>query len=183
MSTASKIEWTETTWNPATGCDRISPGCDNCYALTLAKRLKAMGNPKYQADGDPRTSGPGFGVTVHEAVLDLPRRWRIPRMVFVDSMSDLSVGIDGASAAPWVALPLVRMATGSRRGARQMSGMWLPVSPSSAMGDFEQAKFTHPLSGAGPRVIGGVGGPPRVGLVAGGSWGVRLPPLRAPPVR
>ncbi len=51
MSTASKIEWTETTWNPITGCDRISPGCDNCYALTLAKRLKAMGSAKYQNDG------------------------------------------------------------------------------------------------------------------------------------
>lgn len=85
----SSIEWTEATWNPTTGCDRISPGCDNCYALTLAKRLKAMGNPKYQVDGDPRTSGPGFGVTVHEDALDLPRRWHGPRTVFVDSMSDL----------------------------------------------------------------------------------------------
>jgi protein gp37 len=51
MSTRSTIEWTETTWNPTTGCDRISPGCDNCYALTLAKRLKAMGSAKYQASG------------------------------------------------------------------------------------------------------------------------------------
>ena len=89
MADKSSIEWTEATWNPTTGCDRISPGCDNCYALTLAKRLKAMGNPKYQVDGDPRTSGPGFGVTVHEDALDLPRRWRVPRTVFVDSMSDL----------------------------------------------------------------------------------------------
>jgi protein gp37 len=63
LSTATKIEWTEVTWNPTTGCDRISPGCDNCYALTLAKRLKAMGQVKYQRDGGPRTSGPGFGVT------------------------------------------------------------------------------------------------------------------------
>jgi protein gp37 len=85
----SSIEWTEATWNPTTGCDRISAGCDNCYALTLAKRLKAMGNPKYQLDGDPRTSGPGFGVQVHEDALDLPRRWRSPRTVFVNSMSDL----------------------------------------------------------------------------------------------
>ena len=85
----SSIEWTEATWNPTTGCDRISPGCDNCYALTLAKRLKAMGNPKYQVDGDPRTSGPGFGVQVHEDALDLPARWRAPRTIFVDSMSDL----------------------------------------------------------------------------------------------
>ena len=85
----SAIEWTEATWNPTTGCDRISPGCDNCYALTLAKRLKAMGSPKYQTDGDPRTSGPGFGVAVHEDALDTPLRWREPRTVFVNSMSDL----------------------------------------------------------------------------------------------
>jgi protein gp37 len=57
--------------------------------LTLAKRLKAMGNAKYQVDGDPRTSGPGFGVSVHEEALDVPRRWRAPRTVFVNSMSDL----------------------------------------------------------------------------------------------
>ena len=58
MADGSSIEWTEATWNPTTGCDRISAGCDNCYALTLAKRLKAMGAPKYQNDGDARTSGP-----------------------------------------------------------------------------------------------------------------------------
>lgn len=85
----SSIEWTEATWNPTTGCDRITSGCDNCYALTLAKRLKAMGNPKYQTDGDPRTSGPGFGVQLHEEALDVPKRWTTPRVVFVNSMSDL----------------------------------------------------------------------------------------------
>lgn len=85
----SEIEWTEATWNPTTGCDRISSGCDNCYALTLSRRLKAMGSAKYQTDGDPRTSGPGFGVTLHEDTLDIPRRWREPRVVFVNSMSDL----------------------------------------------------------------------------------------------
>lgn len=89
MAANSSIEWTEATWNPTTGCDRISAGCDNCYALTLAKRLKAMGNRKYQTDGDPRTSGPGFGVAIHEDALDIPRRWRTPRLVFVNSMSDL----------------------------------------------------------------------------------------------
>src|SRR5215475_3999096 len=60
MADRSAIEWTEATWNPVTGCDRISTGCDHCYAMTLAKRLKAMGSMKYQHDGDPRTSGPGF---------------------------------------------------------------------------------------------------------------------------
>jgi protein gp37 len=89
LSTRSRIEWTETTWNPTTGCDRISTGCDHCYALTLAKRLNAMGSAKYQNDGDPRTSGPGFGVTAHPDTLIAPLRWRDPRLVFVNSMSDL----------------------------------------------------------------------------------------------
>jgi protein gp37 len=89
MSDRSRIEWTEATWNPVTGCDRISAGCENCYALTLARRLKAMGAQKYQNDGDPRTSGPGFDVTVHPDTLGQPQQWRSPRMVFVNSMSDL----------------------------------------------------------------------------------------------
>jgi protein gp37 len=89
MATRTAIEWTEVTWNPTTGCDRISAGCDNCYALTLAKRLRAMGQSKYQNDGDPRTSGPGFGITVHPGALRDPYEWRAPRVVFVNSMSDL----------------------------------------------------------------------------------------------
>jgi protein gp37 len=83
------IQWTDETWNPTTGCDRISPGCDNCYALTMAGRLKVMGQAKYQTDGDPRTSGPGFGLAVHADALTIPLRWREPRRVFVNSMSDL----------------------------------------------------------------------------------------------
>lgn len=89
MTFGTGIEWTEVTWNPTTGCDRVSAGCDNCYALALAKRLKAMGVDKYQQDGDPRTSGPGFGIAVHEAALKDPYRWRGSRLVFVNSMSDL----------------------------------------------------------------------------------------------
>lgn len=89
MKQRSGIEWTEVTWNPTTGCDRISPGCDNCYALAMAKRLKAMGSDRYQTDGDPRTSGPGFGVAIHQVALRQPYRWKGPRTVFVDSMSDL----------------------------------------------------------------------------------------------
>jgi protein gp37 len=89
MASGTAIEWTEVTWNPTTGCDRISAGCDNCYAMTLAKRLKAMGQAKYQNDGDPRTSGPGFGVTLHPSALSLPYTWRGNRTVFVNSMSDL----------------------------------------------------------------------------------------------
>jgi protein gp37 len=86
---ATGIEWTEATWNPTTGCDRTSPGCDHCYALTLANRLKAMRQPKYQNDGDPRTSGPGFKLTLHDDALRIPFGWAAPRKVFVNSMSDL----------------------------------------------------------------------------------------------
>lgn len=89
MSDKTGIEWTDATWNPTTGCDRVSPGCDHCYAMTLAPRLKAMGSPRYQKDGDPRTSGPGFGVSVHPSALDQPLRWTRGRRIFVNSMSDL----------------------------------------------------------------------------------------------
>jgi len=87
---ASAIEWTDEVWNPVTGCDRVSPGCAHCYALELAPRLRAMGNAKYQRarDGGP-ASGPAFGVTLHPDVLEQPLRWRRPRRVFVNSMSDL----------------------------------------------------------------------------------------------
>lgn len=76
----SKIEWTEKTWNPLTGCDKISPGCLNCYAERMARRLKAMGQPNYRN---------GFRLTIHEHVLDVPLTWQKPAMVFVNSMSDL----------------------------------------------------------------------------------------------
>lgn len=86
---STDIQWTDETWNPTTGCDKVSAGCDNCYALTMAARLKGMGSQKYQTDGDPRTSGPGFGLAMHEDTLTAPLRWRKPRRVFVNSMSDL----------------------------------------------------------------------------------------------
>ncbi len=84
----STIEWTEHSWNPVTGCNRISPGCAHCYALTLASRLKKMGNPRYQRDGGSG-SGPGFGVTLHPDKLIEPLRRRTPTVYFVNSMSDL----------------------------------------------------------------------------------------------
>jgi protein gp37 len=74
------IEWTDATWNPVTGCTKISPGCKNCYAERLAARLHAMGNPRYRN---------GFAVSLHPDLLTLPLRWRQPRRVFVNSMSDL----------------------------------------------------------------------------------------------
>jgi protein gp37 len=80
MATASKIEWTEMTWNPVTGCDKVSAGCTHCYAERLAKRLQAMGVERYRD---------GFKVTLHEDLVELPLKWRQPRLVFVNSMSDL----------------------------------------------------------------------------------------------
>lgn len=76
----SKIEWTETTWNPTTGCSKISLGCKNCYAERMAKRLKAMGTPKYSK---------GFEVATHEECLSEPYSWKKPKVIFVNSMSDL----------------------------------------------------------------------------------------------
>ena len=80
MATKSSIEWTESTWNPLTGCTKISPGCKNCYAERLSKRLKAMGQPNYRN---------GFDLTLHEHALQLPLNWKSPQMIFVNSMSDL----------------------------------------------------------------------------------------------
>lgn len=85
----TKIQWTQISWNPVTGCDRVSRGCDHCYAIAMAKRLKAMGAKRYQKDGNAITSGPGFGVQMHEDLLQRPYQWRGNKTVFVNSMSDL----------------------------------------------------------------------------------------------
>ena len=80
MGDKSAIEWTDATWNPVTGCTKISPGCKNCYAERLAFRLKEMGNPRYKN---------GFKISLHPGQLELPLRWGEPKMIFVNSMSDL----------------------------------------------------------------------------------------------
>ena len=80
MAQKSRIEWTQNTWNPITGCTKVSPGCEHCYAERMAKRLKAMRVSRYRN---------GFRVTVHREALNLPLRWKKPRLVFVNSMSDL----------------------------------------------------------------------------------------------
>lgn len=76
----SRIEWTQSTWNPVTGCTKVSPGCDHCYADRMAQRLQAMGVHKYRN---------GFNVTLHPSELEAPLRWRKPQIIFVNSMSDL----------------------------------------------------------------------------------------------
>lgn len=80
MSTNSKIEWTESTWNPLTGCTKISIGCKNCYAEKMAIRLKSMGNPSYYN---------GFKLTIHEHLLEVPLKLNKPQTIFVNSMSDM----------------------------------------------------------------------------------------------
>jgi len=80
MALNSRIEWTECTWNPVTGCTNISAGCLNCYAERMARRLQAMGQPNYRN---------GFRLTLHPHMLELPLRWKQPRTIFVNSMSDL----------------------------------------------------------------------------------------------
>ncbi len=80
MALGSGIEWTQSTWNPVTGCTKVSEGCRNCYAERMAKRLQAMGQPNYRN---------GFDLTCHPGALDLPLRWKKPQVVFVNSMSDL----------------------------------------------------------------------------------------------
>jgi protein gp37 len=173
MADKSAIEWTESTWNPTTGCDRVSPGCDHCYALTLAARLKAMGQPRYQNDGDPRTSGPGFALTLHPDSLDLPLRWTRPRRIFVDSMSDLfhadvpSAYIAAAFAvmacAPQHTFQLLTKRHGRMRSLLNstnwrglVAGQVRPLRPLQALDEFDAA--TMPFIGGTPldNVWGGV---------------------------
>ena len=194
----SGIEWTETTWNPTTGCDRTSPGCDNCYALTLAKRLKAMGQPKYRNDGDPRTSGPGFGLTLHEDTLAIPYTWRSPRLVFVNSMSDLfhpDVPLDFIHQVFEVMVDTpqhtYQILTKRSRRLRDVSGelewpgnVWMGVSVENARYDFRIDHLRHvgasvrfvsaePLLGALPEVdLTGIDW-----LIAGGESGPRARPV------
>jgi protein gp37 len=80
MALSTTIEWTDSTWNPVTGCTKISVGCKNCYAERLALRLQAMGNPSYKN---------GFSITLHKDTIELPLKWKKPQTIFVNSMSDL----------------------------------------------------------------------------------------------
>ena len=80
MAVNSSIEWTQSTWNPVTGCTKVSPGCAHCYAERMARRLKAMGQPNYIC---------GFEVALHRHMLELPMLWKKPQAVFVNSMGDL----------------------------------------------------------------------------------------------
>ncbi len=113
MSSTSRIEWTDTTWNPVTGCTRTSPGCDHCYAERMAKRLQAMGNPRYTN---------GFEPTLHWDKVSEPLKWRQPRRIFVNSMSDLfhEAADVRAPSTPW------QPPTGTT--VRAGGNVWLGVS-------------------------------------------------------
>src|SRR5579863_6416543 len=80
MGLKSAIEWTESTWNPVTGCTKVSPGCKHCYAERMAARLHSMGQMNYRN---------GFALTLQPQMLELPLRWKTPQTIFVNSMSDL----------------------------------------------------------------------------------------------
>ncbi|MEA2511114.1 MAG: hypothetical protein QOJ59_601 [Thermomicrobiales bacterium] len=80
MASSSAIEWTDATWNPVTGCTQVSPGCDHCYALTFAERFRGVPGHHYEQ---------GFDLRLWESRIELPLRWKKPRRIFVNSMSDL----------------------------------------------------------------------------------------------
>lgn len=126
VGTKSRIEWTESTWNPVTGCTKISPGCRHCYAERMARRLQAMGQPNYAN---------GFRVTLHERALRLPPEWKSPQVIFVNSMSDLfhkHVPLEFIqkvfavmNAAPWHTYQILTKRSGR---LRELSGSlrWAP---------------------------------------------------------
>ncbi len=144
MSIDSSIEWTDATWNPVTGCTKVSPGCKHCYAERLAHRLRAMGNRRYAR---------GFAVTLHPDQLFLPLSWRRPRRIFVNSMSDLfHEGIpdeylrqvfDVMARAPWHVFQIL-----SKRSARLAAmARDLPWSPNVWQGvSVENARDTSRIA-------------------------------------
>ncbi len=141
MAENSSIQWTDATWNPVTGCDKVSPGCGHCYAERFSLRLKAMGNPRYAN---------GTKVTVHWDLLEAPLRWTRPRLIFVNSMSDLfhpNVPIDfiravlaTAEGASWHTFQVL---TKRSRRLRELSGklrwpanVWVGVSVENQLYDW-----------------------------------------------
>ena len=127
MGDRSAIQWTDATWNPVTGCDKISPGCKHCYAERLAHRLHAMGNPRYAN---------GFAVTLHADQLALPLRWRQPRRIFVNSMSDL---FHEAVAEPFIHQIFAVMAQARQHTFQVLTKRSARLPPSSLQG--RAAKF------------------------------------------
>jgi protein gp37 len=122
MAQNSRIEWTQATWNPVTGCTKVSPGCKHCYAERMAKRLQAMGVPQYRN---------AFRVTVHPSLVSVPLRWKKPRLVFVNSMSDLF--------HPDVPVPFIQQVFATMQQASQHTFQVLTKRPENA------EQFAHQL--------------------------------------
>jgi protein gp37 len=200
MGKDSGIDWTDRTWGVVTGCDRISRGCDFCYALSLSAELKAQGAKRYQNDGNPETSGPGFDVTLHHDLLDSPKFWRDPAMVFVNSMSDLfhaRVPLDFVSTvfATMDATPQHTYQVLTKRAARLPkivdkldwpTNLWMGVSveDEAAMSRIEQLKAVpasvrflscEPLLGPMPNLADHLDGIDWV--IAGGESGENARPM------
>ena len=189
MGSKSSIEWTEYTWNPVTGCTKISPGCLNCYAERMAARLSAMGQPRYRN---------GFEPTLHPEMLALPSRWKKPRRIFVNSMSGLfheSVPIafidkvfHAISNAPWHTFQVLTKRTERLRSLSDRlpwpRNLWMGVTVESirhlphiddlrASGACLKFIFFEPL-------LGSVPAPDLDGIdweIAGGESGPRARPM------
>jgi len=192
---SSRIEWTEYTWNPVTGCTKVSKGCRNCYADKMARRLKAMGVPRYKN---------GFRPTVHYDVLERPLTWRRPRVVFVNSMSDLfheSVPLDFIRRVFEVmnACPQHTFQILTKRSARlkELAGS-LDWSPNIWMGvSVENEKVTHRIRdlSSAPAHVRFLSCEPLIGplsglalrnidwVIVGGESGARCRPIREEWVR
>jgi protein gp37 len=141
MATLTSIEWTEATWNPVTGCTKVSQGCKHCYAERMAKRLRAMGVARYED---------GFAVTLHADLVDLPKLWKKPRVIFVNSMSDLfhekvPNSFIRSVFATMEACPQHTFQVLTKRSSRlRRLGVCLPWPPNVWMGvSVEDARVTH----------------------------------------
>jgi protein gp37 len=174
MSAASKIEWTEATWNPVTGCRKVSAGCDHCYAETFAERFRGVSGHPFEQ---------GFDVRLWPDRLTLPLRWRKPRKVFVNSMSDLfidDVGDDFVArvfavmvAAPRHTFQLLTKRPGRMCALLSSTAFWRAVS--SELGTLGNTVPPTPLDGVPPWIWVGVS-------VETQRWAeIRLPKLAATP--
>ncbi len=195
MPKQSSIEWTHWTWNPVTGCTKVSQGCKNCYAERMAKRLTLMGSPRYAN---------GFRVTLHHDLIDLPRKWRSPRLVFVNSMSDLfhdDVPLEFIRAVfqVMVECPQHTFQVLTKRSERlRMLGSLLTWTPNIWMGvsvEDDRVKSRIVDLQATPAVVRFLSCEPLIGpledldlagihwLIAGGESGPRARPMHAEWVR
>ena len=148
MGTGSAIEWTDSTWNPVTGCTKVSPSCAHCYAERLAKRLRAMGQPN---------NAKGFDLALHENCLDLPFRWKKPQNIFVNSMSDLfhrevpdefiMKDIRGHEESPLACLPGSHQAFGETQGIERIA----PLGPEHLDGGERGVPGVHVPDWSSPR--------------------------------